>query len=199
MFTGIIESTGIISAIQKEGSNFHFTIKSSVSDNLKIDQSVSHNGVCLTVVAKDKNEHRVTAISETMEKTNLAFWKTGSIINLERAMLLNGRLDGHFVQGHVDGTGLCISKKEAAGSWIFSFRFHEKFAPLVIEKGSVCINGVSLTVFNVSRDKFSVAVIPFTFENTQFQHLSTGEIVNLEFDVLGKYFLRYQQLKDGTL
>jgi riboflavin synthase len=194
MFTGIIEAKGEVMAIAKEGTNVHFTINSCISHQLKIDQSVAHDGVCLTVVACDDQSHTVTAVDETMQKTNLSDWKAGHILNLERAMKLGDRLDGHIVQGHVDTTGRCTERKEVDGSHLFHFEFPEKFAALMIEKGSICINGVSLTAFNVGRNIFSVTIIPYTLEHTNFRNLQAGDKVNLEFDILGKYMLRMKEL-----
>src|ERR1700743_336852 len=175
MFTGIIEATGIITDIKQQGTNSTFWVKSPLSEELKVDQSVCHNGVCLTVEAIADGSHRVTAIAETLAKTTLGNWKTGDQINLERCLLMNGRLDGHIVQGHVDGTGICTDKKELNGSWEYRFEVPETFAALVIEKGSICLNGISLTVFNVEKNSFSVAVIPYTFEHTNMKHLTTGQ------------------------
>lgn len=190
MFTGIIETLGIIKDIQKEGDNLHITIASSITNELKIDQSVSHNGVCLTVVAISDDEYTVTAIKETILKTNLAEWKVGNIVNLERAMKLGDRLDGHIVQGHVDQIGECISIEEANGSWYFTFNYDRKLNNITIEKGSITINGVSLTVLDSKQDEFSVAIIPYTFEHTNFKNFTIGTKINLEFDVIGKYVTR---------
>ena len=190
MFTGIIETLGIIKDIQKEGDNLHITIASSITNELKIDQSVAHNGVCLTVVAISDDEYTVTAIKETILKTNLAEWKVDNIVNLERAMKLGDRLDGHIVQGHVDQTGECISIEEANGSWYFTFKYDRKLNNITIEKGSITINGVSLTVLNSKDDEFSVAIIPYTFEHTNFKNFTIGTKINLEFDVIGKYVSR---------
>ena len=190
MFTGIIETLGIIKDIQKEGDNLHITVASSITNELKIDQSVAHNGVCLTVVAISGDEYTVTAIKETILKTNLAEWKVGNIVNLERAMKLGDRLDGHIVQGHVDQTGECISIEEANGSWYFTFKYDRKLNNITIEKGSITINGVSLTVLNSKDDEFSVAIIPYTFEHTNFKNFTIGTKINLEFDVIGKYVSR---------
>lgn len=190
MFTGIIETLGIIKDIQKEGDNLHITIASSITNELKIDQSVAHNGVCLTVVAISGDEYTVTAIKETILKTNLAEWKVGNIVNLERAMKLGDRLDGHIVQGHVDQIGECISIEEANGSWYFTFKYDRKLNNITIEKGSITINGVSLTVLNSKDDEFSVAIIPYTFEHTNFKDFTIGTKINLEFDVIGKYVSR---------
>lgn len=190
MFTGIIETLGIIKDIQKEGDNLHITIASSITNELKIDQSVSHNGVCLTVVAISDDKYTVTAIKETILKTNLAEWKVGNIVNLERAMKLGDRLDGHIVQGHVDQIGECISIEEANGSWYFTFNYDRKLNNITIEKGSITINGVSLTVLDSKEDEFSVAIIPYTFEHTNFKNFTIGTKINLEFDVIGKYVTR---------
>lgn len=191
MFTGIIEKKGIVTGIKNEGSNIHFIISSDISSELKIDQSVAHDGVCLTVVEVGAGWHRVTAIEETLFRSNLSSWKVGGIVNLERAMLANARLDGHLVQGHVDTTGICTQAKTLDGSWIFSFQYTANPDYLLVDKGSVCINGVSLTVVNPSSDKFSVAIIPYTFEHTNFQELNIDSVVNLEFDIVGKYIARH--------
>lgn len=194
MFTGIIETLGKITHIAAEGTNISFTIESTISKELKVDQSVSHNGVCLTVVACDAETHVVTAVDETMKKTNLSDWQVGAMVNLERATKLGDRLDGHIVQGHVDTTGLCIDRKEVDGSHLFRFQFPEQFAALIIEKGSICINGVSLTAFNVGRNTFEVTIIPYTMEHTTFRYLQAESRVNLEFDILGKYLLRMKEV-----
>ena len=183
MFTGIIETLGIIKDIEKESDNLHITVSSSITNELKIDQSVAHNGVCLTVVAINKDEYTVTAIKETILKTNL-----------ERAMKLGDRLDGHIVQGHVDQTGECISIEEANGSWYFTFKYDRKLSNITIEKGSITINGVSLTVLNSKEHQFSVAIIPYTYEHTNFNSFSVGTNINLEFDVVGKYVARLNSL-----
>lgn len=193
MFTGIIESLATVAAVQHEGSNIHFTIESTLTDELKVDQSVAHNGVCLTVTAIQGNTYTVTAVAETLAKTTLGEWKAGDKVNLERSLKLGDRLDGHFVQGHVDAVGQCIAKETLDGSWLFRFRFPERYAMLVIEKGSICINGVSLTVFNTGRDECTVTIIPYTYTHTNFQTIETGTAVNLEFDVLGKYLLRMKE------
>jgi len=190
MFTGIIEAKGNITRVVKEGTNIHFTVASSISKELKVDQSVAHDGVCLTVTACDEHTHTVTAVEETLKKTNLAAWQEGRIINLERAMKLGDRLDGHIVQGHVSSRGTCLSRETLEGSHLFRFEFPEAFAALVIEKGSICINGVSLTAFEVGRNTFSVTIIPYTLEHTTFSDLQAGDALNLEFDILGKYMLR---------
>ena len=187
MFTGIIESIGIIKAINYDRSNINFSISSSLSNELKIDQSVSHNGVCLTVVSKEEGAYTVTAIKETLEKTNLGKLKLGDKVNLERCLRVGDRLDGHFVQGHVDQTAICTHVGNENGSWTFSFKYDDKNNNITIEKGSITINGVSLTVVNSKKSEFSVAIIPYTFENTNFNSFSVGTLVNLEFDVFGKY------------
>src|SRR5688500_14741095 len=195
MFTGIIECQGIIKTITETGSNKTFWIKSTVSPKLKINQSISHDGVCLTVEEVKKNRHRVTAIEETLKKTTLGNWQPGQPVNIERCLKLNARLDGHFVQGHIDATGLCIEKYEKEGSYEFRIRFPEGFVGSIIEKGSIAINGISLTAFNVSHNSFDVAVIPYTFENTTIKHLEPGNTVNLEFDMIGKYIHRKLSLE----
>ncbi len=194
MFTGIIESVATVADIIPEGSNIHFIIQSPVAEALKVDQSVAHNGVCLTVVAITGNQYKVTAVAETLEKTNLHNWQKGYKINIERSLKLGDRLDGHFVQGHVDTTATCIQKQTLEGSWLYRFRFPEKYAALVIEKGSVCINGVSLTAFSVGKDEFTVTIIPYTYTHTNFDTIEEGCEVNIEFDPLGKYFLRSKEL-----
>ena len=186
MFTGIIETLGEIKNLKKEGENLHIEIKSPVSQELKIDQSVSHNGVCLTVVAIKEGSYVVTAIKETLEKTSLKNLEIGSLVNLERAMKLGERLDGHIVQGHVDCTAICNCIKEENGSWIFTFEYKNSEFDTV-EKGSITVNGVSLTVVNSKKEEFSVAIIPYTFENTNFSKIKEGNVVNLEFDIIGKY------------
>jgi riboflavin synthase len=195
MFTGIIEATGIITAVMNNGNNKTFWIESSISNQFKVDQSVNHNGVCLTVEELKDNKHRVTAIDETLSKTNLCDWKIGDLVNLERSLKLDSRLDGHFVQGHVDATIKCISKKEKNGSWEYEFEFPKKFAELIIEKGSVCLDGISLTVFDVKKKSFKVAIIPYTFEHTNIKNLNKSNSVNTEFDVIGKYILRKIRLE----
>ncbi len=195
MFTGIIENTGVIKELQSNGTNKTFWITSPLSGELKIDQSLSHNGVCLTVEEIKNGMHRVTAIEETLLKTNLGAWQLGSIVNLERCMQLNGRLDGHIVQGHVDVTAECVAVIEKDGSWEYSFTFPEKFSALIIEKGSITLNGISLTLFNVGINSFSVAVIPYTYKHTNVNVLEKGDGVNIEFDMLGKYVQRMLQQK----
>jgi riboflavin synthase len=196
MFTGIIESLGKVISIENKGSNKSFWIESEISPHLKIDESISHDGVCLTIEEFNDTAHKVTAIKETIEKTTLANWLPGNIVNLERSMLINGRLDGHIVQGHIDSTACCINKKELNGSWEFTFEFDKQYAVLVIEKGSVCLNGVSLTAFNVRKKKFSVAIIPYTFEHTNFSQIQKDSIINIEFDLMGKYVKRAIDLKN---
>lgn len=194
MFTGIIESLGIVKAIEKEGENIHLTITSSISKELKIDQSVAHNGVCLTVVACDEYSHVVTAIQETLDKTNLSSWQVGELINLERAMKLGDRLDGHIVQGHVDQIATCVDKVDQDGSWLFTFEYDKKMNNITIEKGSITVNGTSLTVVNSGINTFSVVIIPYTYEHTVFKNIIIGSIVNLEFDVVGKYVAKLASL-----
>ncbi|WP_314299420.1 riboflavin synthase [Capnocytophaga sputigena] len=190
MFTGIIEEIGKIVRIEREQANLHLYVKSSFTNELKIDQSVAHNGVCLTVVAIDGDVYQVTAIAETLAKTHLGSLQVGDAVNLERGMLLNTRLDGHIVQGHTDQTGTCSAIQEEAGSTRFTFEYDPSTGNVVIEKGSITVNGVSLTVVDATRDSFSVAVIPYTLAHTNLQHLQIGSIVNLEFDVIGKYVAR---------
>jgi riboflavin synthase len=190
MFTGIIEKTGVITEITTNGTNKTFWVSSPLSNELRIDQSLSHNGVCLTVEEVLADSHRVTAIEETLTKTNAGQWQAGSIVNLERCMQLNGRLDGHIVQGHVDATAKCIAIIEKEGSWEYTFSFTAAFSALVIEKGSITINGISLTLFNVGDTSFSVAVIPYTYNNTNINTVKKGDVVNVEFDVVGKYVQR---------
>ena len=194
MFTGIIECTGLIEGIETKGTNATFWVSSPLAAELKIDQSLSHNGVCLTVEEVKGNLHRVTAIEETLRKTNLGNWKIGTLINLERCMLMNGRLDGHIVQGHVDAMAICKRKLTLEGSWEYTFEFDNQFAHLVIEKGSISVNGISLTCFNVTQSTFTVAIIPYTFEHTNMQQLQEGDIINLEFDIIGKYVQRMVQI-----
>jgi len=195
MFTGIIETTGLVKDVIVNGSNRIFWVESSLSGVLQIDQSIAHNGACLTVDEIGGGTHRVTAIKETLEKTELNNWKPGTRINLERCLTLQDRLDGHFVQGHVDTVGECIEIKDQGGSWKFSFRFPKKYGELVIEKGSIAINGISLTAFDVKKSKFSVAIIPYTYEHTSIRDLKKGSHVNLEFDLIGKYIQRSLSLK----
>jgi len=195
MFTGIIETLGTIKDIRKDQGNLHITVTSSVTNELKIDQSVSHNGVCLTVVAISGDDFTVTAIKESIDKTNIGDWKTGDAVNLERAMKLGDRLDGHIVQGHVDQTGICKSVEENSGSWYYTFEYDESLNNITIEKGSITVNGVSLTVVNSKKNEFSVAIIPYTYEHTNFKDFKVGTKINLEFDVIGKYVTRLNQLR----
>jgi riboflavin synthase len=190
MFTGIVETKGIIKQVISNGSNKSFWIESEISNQFKIDQSVSHSGACLTVEEVTGNRHKVTAIQETLDKTNLGDWKKETVINLERCLTLNGRLDGHWVQGHVDTTAVCTQRKEKAGSWVYEFEFPKKFNAFVIEKGSIAVNGISLTVFDVKKKTFRVAIIPYTFNHTNIQFTKKGDKINLEFDMIGKYILR---------
>lgn len=190
MFTGIIETFGTVKSVAEEGTNLNFTIESVLSHELKIDQSVAHNGVCLTVVALTDTTHTVTAIQETLEKTNLSYLKEGMKVNLERCMQMNGRLDGHIVQGHVDQTAVCVLKKELDGSWEYRFKYDSSIGNVTVEKGSVCVNGISLTVVNSDTDEFSVFIIPYTYEFTNLQEVEEGNTVNLEFDIIGKYVAR---------
>lgn len=191
MFTGIIETMGIVEEIRLNGTNKEFTISSAISDELKVDQSLAHNGVCLTVTSVENGKHQVTAIDETLLRSNLGDLKIGESINLERAMSGLSRFDGHLVQGHVDTVGVVKSVLDKYGSWIFTFNFPEENKHLLVDKGSICINGVSLTVINPTSNTFQVAIIPYTFENTSFNMLKEGDPVNLEFDILGKYIARY--------
>ena len=193
MFTGIVETVGKVEEMDKQGSNIDFAITSDISNELKVDQSVSHNGVCLTVTKVAEGKHWVTAIDETLKKSNLGDVINGSRINLERCMKADGRFDGHIVQGHVDTTASVTSIKDEDGSWLFSFELHEE--GLVVEKGSICINGTSLTCFDVDKKIFSVAIIPYTFEHTNFNQLEVGDVVNIEFDIIGKYIDLIQNKK----
>ncbi|MEQ9427018.1 MAG: riboflavin synthase [Cyclobacteriaceae bacterium] len=193
MFTGIIESLGKVVDLKSEGSNLHIHVQSGLSSQLKIDQSVSHNGVCLTVVSLFDGGHIVTAINETLEKTNLKNLQMMDVINLERCMSANGRFDGHIVQGHVDEVGKCVNIEDDNGSWRYDFQFSSNSKNITVEKGSICINGVSLTCFDSIKNQFSVAIIPYTYEHTNFQNLNVGDHVNLEFDIIGKYIQRLHQ------
>ncbi|GAA4057705.1 riboflavin synthase [Flavobacterium chungnamense] len=195
MFTGIIETLGIVKDIVKEEENLHLTITSSITNELKIDQSVAHNGVCLTVVGIENDNYTVTAIKETIDKTNVGDWKINDIVNLERAMKLGDRLDGHIVQGHVDQVGLCKSVEETDGSWKFTFEYDAALNNITIEKGSITVNGVSLTVVDSKINEFSVAIIPYTFEHTNFKSFKIGTKINLEFDVIGKYVAKLNASK----
>ncbi|MCY7421906.1 MAG: riboflavin synthase [Chitinophagaceae bacterium] len=194
MFTGIIEALGQIKAVTNQGTNKTFWISSSISDELKVDQSVSHDGVCLTVEEIKTGKHRVTAINETLKKTCLEGWKPGTQINLERCMQMNGRLDGHIVQGHVDTIAVCIDRKDLDGSWEYRFEFSKAFATLIIEKGSISVNGTSLTIFDITENAFTVAIIPYTYEHTSIGRITVGSVVNIEFDLIGKYVNRTQLL-----
>jgi len=195
MFTGIIETLGIITAIRKEKENIHVSIASSITSELKIDQSIAHNGVCLTVIAIENDTYTVTAIQETILKTNLGEWKINDVVNLERAMKLGDRLDGHIVQGHVDQIGVCKSIQETNGSWLFTFEYNSIYKNITIEKGSITVNGVSLTVLNSEDVVFSVAIIPYTYNHTNFKNFKIGTKINLEFDVIGKYVSKLYTLK----
>jgi riboflavin synthase len=197
MFTGIIESLGTISAVKKEGTNLHFQVSSAISHELKIDQSVSHDGVCLTVVRVENNSHWVTAVEETLLKSNLNGWKAGTKVNLERCMMNNGRFDGHIVQGHVDQVGTIKSISDQSGSWLFNFEYDPAFGNVTVEKGSIAVNGVSLTCFNSELNSFTVAIIPYTFAHTNFHDLKNGSTVNLEFDIVGKYVKRLLGLRSA--
>lgn len=190
MFTGIIETLALVKELRQEQGNLHITIESGISAELKIDQSVAHNGVCLTVVELKEDTHTVTAIAETLSKTNLKDLQVGSLINLERCMQMNGRLDGHIVQGHVDQTAECTLQDERDGSWEYTFKYDPSIGNVTVEKGSICVNGISLTVVNSQADRFSVAIIPYTFEHTNLQQVRPGSLVNLEFDIIGKYVAR---------
>ncbi|HWS60674.1 MAG TPA: riboflavin synthase [Flavobacterium sp.] len=195
MFTGIIEALGTIREIKKDKDNVHITIESLITNELKIDQSVAHNGICMTVVYIDKNTYTVTAIGETIKKTNLAYLKVGDSINLERAMKLGDRLDGHIVQGHVDQIGTCTVANETNGSWFYTFEYDETIGNITIEKGSITVNGVSLTVVDSRKNEFSVAIIPYTYEHTNFKAFEIGTKVNLEFDLIGKYISKLHSNK----
>ena len=193
MFTGIIEAFGTVEKMEQEQGNLHLSLASDLAPELKIDQSLAHNGVCLTVVAKTPTSYTVTAIQETLNKTNLGALQVGAKVNLERAMQMNARLDGHLVQGHVDVVGVCTEARETEGSWLFSFEYPETVDYVTIEKGSITVNGVSLTVVNSGKNTFSVAIIPYTYEHTNFHQLQKGSPINLEFDLIGKYIAKLQQ------
>ena len=195
MFTGIIEILGTVTKLENKGGNLHITLNSSFTQELKIDQSVAHNGVCLTVVAIDENTYSVTAIEETLQKTNLNVLNVGCLVNLERAMIMGSRLDGHIVQGHIDQTGICIDIEKKDGSWIFTFEYDSTSNNITIEKGSITIDGISLTVINSGKNTFSVAIIPYTYKNTRFNTYNIGDIVNLEFDVVGKYVVKMMEVR----
>lgn len=193
MFTGIIETLGTVTDLFPDQGNLHLTVSSNLAHELKIDQSIAHNGICLTVVAIADGLHTVTAIEETLHKTNLVHLQKGDLINLERCMRMNDRLDGHIVQGHVDQTAVCIAYRELEGSWEYTFEYNPTPGNVTVEKGSICINGVSLTVVNSQANTFSVAIIPYTYEHTNLQQVKEGSVVNLEFDVIGKYVARLMQ------
>jgi riboflavin synthase len=190
MFTGIIEAIGIVKKIEASGTNIHFWVEAPFFSEIKVDQSVAHDGVCLTIDAIEGQLYRVTAIKETLEKTNLNHWKINKKVNLERGMILGSRLDGHLVQGHVDCTGTCISVTEEGGSWLYTIEYPENFRRLIVEKGSICMNGTSLTAFNITEKSFSVAIIPYTYNFTNINELAPNTVVNLEFDLVGKYVIR---------
>ena len=193
MFTGIIETMGTITRIEREGGNVHYSLSSKITQELKIDQSLAHNGVCLTVVAIDGNEYTVTAIQETLDKTALKQWAVRDKINLERAMRLGDRLDGHLVQGHVDEVATCTSIEDQNGSWLYRFSYNKESKNITIEKGSICVNGTSLTVVGSTSNTFGVAIIPYTYEHTVFHQLQKGDLVNIEFDMVGKYIAKIKQ------
>jgi riboflavin synthase len=193
MFTGIIETLGTITGLKHDQGNLHITVASAIAAELKIDQSVAHNGVCLTVIALADGQHTVTAIQETLNKTSLGHFQVGDLVNLERCMQMNARLDGHIVQGHVDQTAICIGFKELDGSWEYTFEYDVTIGNVTVEKGSICVNGISLTIVNSGVNSFSVAIIPYTFEHTNLQQVRQGSVVNLEFDIIGKYVARLMQ------
>jgi riboflavin synthase len=195
MFTGIIETLGEVISTRQEGTNLVITIGSHLAAELKIDQSVAHNGVCLTITQLLKDAYETVAVDETLQKSNLGQLTPGQFINLERAMAFNGRIDGHLVQGHVDSVGECISNTPQDGSWVYRFRYPAQFAGLLVEKGSICLNGISLTIFDVTNNEFSVAIIPYTYEHTNMQYLQPGQQINLEFDILGKYVARQLEVR----
>jgi riboflavin synthase len=194
MFTGIIEQLGVVEAVTARDTNVQLTIKSTMAKELKVDQSVSHSGVCLTVEEINGENYKVTAIEETLKKTNVGNWQIGTIVNLERCLRFDGRLDGHIVQGHVDTVGTCIGYEEKNGSWEYIIEIDKKFASLIIEKGSITLNGISLTIFNVTRNSFTVAIIPYTYEHTNMHTLQVGNQVNIEFDMIGKYVNRMHEV-----
>ncbi len=196
MFTGIIETLGTVTKIEREQTNLHIYIQSVLSSELKIDQSVSHNGVCLTVVGVEGDVHKVTAIDETLQKTNLNAIDEGQLVNIERCTPANGRFDGHIVQGHVDQTAVCISKENLDGSWLFTFQYDPSLNNITVEKGSIAVNGISLTVVNSLHDRFSVAIIPYTIEHTNLKNVDVGTVVNLEFDIVGKYISKIMALRN---
>lgn len=194
MFTGIIETIGTVESVEQNGTNLSFWIVSSVSNELKVDQSVSHDGVCLTVEKVEEGKHRVTAVEETLNKTNLRYWKPNTSVNIERCMQLNSRVDGHLVQGHVDAIAFCIAVEEKQGSWEYRFQVPSETLHLIIEKGSVCLNGISLTAFDLKFNSFKVAIIPYTWQNTNINMVKNGSMVNIEFDVIGKYLARFREV-----
>ena len=196
MFTGIIEAIGKVIELKRDAGNLNITVASPVSHELKIDQSVSHNGVCLTVVELGNNTHTITAIDETLKKTNLGSLKVGDEVNIERCMKIGDRLDGHIVQGHVDQTGECLSMQEENGSWIYQFKYSPSKENIVVEKGSICVNGISLTAFEATKDTFKVAIIPYTYQNTNVKQVVKGSSVNLEFDIIGKYVARMMEFEN---
>jgi riboflavin synthase len=196
MFTGIIEQLGVIKSVEKSATNTVFIISSVLTKELKVDQSIAHNGVCLTIEAINESNYQVTAVAETLAKTNASNWRIDDFINLERAMQFNGRMDGHLVQGHVDTVATCIAVDDMNGSWMYRFQFPENFASLMIEKGSVAINGTSLTAFDVSSNQFSVAIIPYTYDHTNINQLKLGDSVNIEFDMIGKYVARFVEINN---
>jgi len=199
MFTGIIETLGEVTELRREQGNLHITVSSSIAAELKIDQSVAHNGVCLTVVALSDGKHTVTAIDETLQKSNIGHLKVGDLVNLERCMQMNGRLDGHIVQGHVDQTAICTEFREMHGSWEYTFEYDPAVGNVTVEKGSICVNGISLTVMNSKKNSFSVAIIPYTFEHTNLQQVKVGTVVNLEFDIIGKYVARLMGVSTNAI
>jgi riboflavin synthase len=196
MFSGIVEATGRVLSIEREQSNVHFWVSAPFAEELAIDQSVAHNGVCLTVVALQPGQYKVTAISETLHRTNLGSWTEGTEVNLERCLKLSDRIDGHMVQGHVDTTATCISAEETDGSWKYFFEYDHLPEHTTVPKGSICVNGVSLTVVDSEKGRFSVCIIPYTHEHTNFKQLSAGQLVNLEFDIIGKYVMRYMSINN---
>ena len=198
MFTGIVEAQGRVTKVAVDGSNRTLWIESQISRELKVDQSVSHNGVCLTIEDLNEVSHRITAIAETLGKTTIGSWQTGDIVNLERCMIMNGRIEGHLVQGHIDSPGICVDITQLEGSWKLRIHFPEEFGQFVIEKGSVCLDGISLTAYEVDKDELSVAIIPYTFHHTNIRNLKIGDRMNMEFDMIGKYVQRWNQLQERS-
>ena len=194
MFTGIIETLGEVTELRHEQGNLHITVESTIASELKIDQSIAHNGVCLTVVALSDGKHTVTAIDETLQKSSIGHLKISDLVNLERCMQMNGRLDGHIVQGHVDAVAACIGVEEKGGSWEYIFQIPAEFTHLIIEKGSVCLNGISLTAFDIKVNSFKVAIIPFTYQHTNINTVKKNSVVNIEFDIIGKYLARFREV-----